>query len=155
MEANIRGGWVVNSRRRLEKYLDELITTRVFLTRRQIAEECGLTDAGLSLILSNPRRRFTMEQCLRLARKLQEDPVGVLRLMGRPDAAALLDDLWPRKSNYLAITQSEREVIKQWRDMTSNDRYHFLALLTISADRERASTHGRRGPRPVKKRRVG
>ena len=48
MEANIRGGWVVNSRRRLEKYLDELITTRVFLTRRQIAEECGLTDAGLS-----------------------------------------------------------------------------------------------------------
>ena len=91
-----------------------------------------------------------MEQCLRLARKLQEDPVGVLRLMGRPDAAALLDDLWPRKSNYLAITQSEREVIKQWRDMTSNDRYHFLALLTISADRERASTHGRRGPRPVR-----
>jgi hypothetical protein len=132
--------------KKLERLLDELIETRVFHTRREIAEECGITDQGLSQVLSDPQRRLSVEQCLRLARKIRANPVAILRVAGRTEAATVLEDLWPRDRDLVAITRSEREVIDQWRTMTISDRHHLGALMKICADRERARTDGRGGP---------
>ena len=132
--------------KKLERFLDELIETRMFRTRREIAEECGTTDQGLSQALSDPQRRLSVEQCLRLARRIRAHPVAILRMAGRDEAAAVLEDLWPRKHDLVAITRSERELIDQWRAMTISDRHHLSALIKICAERERARTAGHGGP---------
>jgi hypothetical protein len=123
-----------------------LIEARVFRTKAELAEECGTTSAGLSQALTAPTRRLSVEQCLRLARRIKAHPAAVLRIAGRDEAAAVIDDLWPRKRDLVAITQSEREVLQLWRDMTISDRHHLSALIKICAERERARTAGRGGP---------
>jgi len=137
---------------KLRRYLDDLIAAKVFRTRRQIAEECGTSDQGLSQALSDPLRRLSVGQCLRLARKIKEHPASVLRVAGRPEDADVLDDLWPRKQDTLRISPAERELIEQWRYMAMTERQHLSALIDICAERARARTDGhvrpvRGGPR--------
>lgn len=132
--------------RKLDKFIDELIETRVFKTRGQIAAACGTTDAGLSQILGDPHRRLSVEQCLRLAIRTQTDPAELLRMAGRLDGAKLVDQLWPRDSrNTLALTQGERELIEQWRDLTISGRHHVGAVMAMCAETARARMSGASG----------
>lgn len=121
-----------------------------------------MTDAGLSQVLSDPRRRLTLKQCLRLAARTHSLPVAILKLAGRPDEAELVESLWPRTREHLAISQSEKELLTLWREMRIPDRHHVRALVTICVERARANTVGPLGTpraalprgRPVKALRV-
>src|SRR5215203_5519820 len=109
-------------RRSLGQFIDELLELRVFKTRGEIAAECGTDDAGLSRAVSDPQhRRLSVEGCLRLARKIEASPVMILKVAGRDEAAAVLDDLLPRKRDTMTITRSERELVELWREITLRD----------------------------------
>ena len=116
----------------LEAYIDQLIDHRIFQTRSDVAAECGMTDAALSQAINKPQeRRLTVEQCLRLARKIDEHPATVLRQAGRPEAAQVVEDLWPGKKNRHPLTRRERELIKQWRIISVKHKHHIEAIVDI------------------------
>jgi hypothetical protein len=139
-----RGARAKTSRpKKLEQFLDALIDRREFRTHREIAAEIGTTDHGLSQCLYDPRRRLSVEQCLRLARKIGAHPMVVLRIAGRHETANVLDELWPQKRDLVALTGREREVIQQWRSTTLDDQGHLWALLRRCADLGRVRTDGR------------
>lgn len=123
------------SARKLERYLDGLIETGVFRTRGEIAAECGTTDDLLSHVLNTPNRRLSVEQCLRLARKVEAYPAVILRVAGRDDVANVLDDLWPRKRDLVHLTRKERELVTQWRELQWRERHHLEGLMGIFAER--------------------
>lgn len=132
------------------QFIERLLDDGVFRTRGEIAVECGTDDAGLSKAVNNPEhRRLSVEGCLRLARKIKMTPMEVLLVAGRDDAAAVLDDLWPRRRDMMAISRSEKELLKLWRELTLHDRHHFLALIDICAERARARITGPVGVRRI------
>ena len=120
----------------LEQYLDGLIENRKFRTRSEIASECGTTDDGLSHVLADPNRRLSVQQCLRLARKLEEHPTKILRVAGWGDVAAVLEDVWPKRRDLVHLTRKERELVQQWRALPWRERHHLEGLMVIFAERQ-------------------
>lgn len=133
---------------RLERFVDSLIEANMFRNRREVARECGMSDAALSQVLKNdPQkpRRLSVEQCLRLARKIHAHPAEVLKMAGRPDMAAIVTDLWPTKLSM--VTRSEKEMYTQWRTLTVNNRYHIRAIIRVCAEQAARTTGAGRSAR--------
>lgn len=129
--------------RQLERFIDELIEKRLFKTRSEVARACGMKEQLLAMVLSGryPERRLTIGQCLRLAQSIQESAAKILRLAGRPEDAAVVDDLWsPAKA--FPVNRSERELITQWRLISYDDRHHVNGIVEILARKARADSDG-------------
>lgn len=126
----------------LGRYIDDLIRKGVFRTKGEFAAACGTPDSVLNVILNQPGRRLSVEQCLRLALAIKEPVTVVLRRAGRAEAAQLWEDLTPQKRTLVSLTRTEREVIKQWREITTKDRNHVSAILEMSVELERARMNG-------------
>ena len=119
--------------RAFQRYLESFIDDGVFRTQEDIADACGLDHSRFAKVLKNPRRMLTVEQCLRLAFTIKEDPMVVLKRAGREPAAQALAAVWPRKQNLTTTTRSERELIHKWRQMTLKDRHHVNAIINVCA----------------------
>lgn len=125
----------------LTDWFQRLITDGIFRTRRDIAQACGMDDATLSLVLSVPTRRLTTVQCLRLALATKTNPAATLRRAGRPEDADVVDALWP-PTKTINLNSAERELIREWRLLNSNDKHHAGAIISILADRASARSDG-------------
>jgi hypothetical protein len=131
---------------KLIKYVTQLVDTNVVRSRREIAKACGMSDGALSNALTDPTRRLSIAQCLRLALRVKADPATVLRMAGREDDADLIWMLWPATAGG-PLTQAEWELVTQWRNMDQKARHHigaFMGMVT-TVDSENAATAGRDG----------
>ena len=131
----------------LQRFFTSLIENGSFRTHREIALEMKTTEVNLSQVLREPGRFLSVEQCLRLAGKIDEYPGEVLRKAGRPEMADIIDALWPRERNFIALTRGERELIQQWRKIPTLTRRHLVALVAINAALA-VRLDGPRGPAP-------
>ena len=127
----------------LTSYLADLVRAGHFRNHSEIAEEIGVDASTLRHILTRSNRRLSVGQCLRLARKAGEDPSVVLREASREDDAAVLDDLWPTKTDLVHLTRKEREHLKKWRQITVRDRQTIEAMINVCVELITARTAGR------------
>jgi hypothetical protein len=125
----------------LETFLDRLIEDNVFQTHRQIALECGMKEPVLSLVLTDPRRRLTVEQCLRLARRANVHPPNLLRVAGRTEAADVVEELWPQAQKK-HFTRKECELIDRWRQLSLRSKHAVFGMCVELAAAATAGTDG-------------
>lgn len=110
----------------LAEYIDEVIQTRMFKTRKQIAQALRMKESTFSKSV-NVDGTLTVEQCIRLAGLVGVPVPGILQLTGRHELAKLATQMLSPSGDRL-LSKYEWELISLWRQLTETGRQALYAV---------------------------
>jgi len=108
----------------LQEFLDARRAT--FGTLQTIAKHMDVTFSGF--LRAVKQGTLSVENCLRLAEVLGEEPAVIFRVANKPDLADQFERLYGKTTN--PMTEEERGIVSMWRGLTADARTGFQILLT-------------------------
>jgi hypothetical protein len=99
------------------EWIDDLVEHRFGGRRTALANAIGLQ---LTVFIRGLKAgTFSVLNCLRLAKATNTDPLLVLRLAGKHEVAALIEELCVTTGTKAAVTDKDRFHLRRWHSITA------------------------------------